>query len=208
MNLTNNLPTAAGNTSILFPGFHVTIDGRCGGPADAGGGAWRHGDLHVHRHPSPGTRAYYSGTQGDLQVEMGLYGAIIVLPAAIPGRLHVGTAMPPTLDGARRPGMKPISVWRAAAYNHPGACYDREYLFQFSEMDPNIHKQAWRKYRPPAGCTAGAAGMQSPGPDRALPSRLLPDQRTLHARLTWTPTMRRNIRTSPTTAIPTCIQEK
>ena len=26
VNLTNNLPTAAGNTSILFPGFQVTID--------------------------------------------------------------------------------------------------------------------------------------------------------------------------------------
>ena len=33
---------------------------------------------------SPGTHAYYSGTQGDLQVEMGLYGAVIVLPASVP----------------------------------------------------------------------------------------------------------------------------
>jgi FtsP/CotA-like multicopper oxidase with cupredoxin domain len=32
---------------------------------------------------SPGTRAYYSGTQSDLQVEMGMYGAIIVLPASV-----------------------------------------------------------------------------------------------------------------------------
>ena len=31
---------------------------------------------------TPGTHAYYSGTQGDLQVEMGLYGAIIVLPSS------------------------------------------------------------------------------------------------------------------------------
>jgi len=30
-----------------------------------------------------GTRAYYSGTQGDCS-EMGLYGAIIVLPATPP----------------------------------------------------------------------------------------------------------------------------
>ncbi len=30
---------------------------------------------------SPGTRSYYSGTQSDLQVEMGMYGAIIVLPS-------------------------------------------------------------------------------------------------------------------------------
>ena len=33
---------------------------------------------------APGTHAYYSGTQGDLQIEMGLYGAIIVLPASVP----------------------------------------------------------------------------------------------------------------------------
>jgi hypothetical protein len=30
----------------------------------------------------------------------------------------------------------------AAAYNNVNACYDREYLFQFSEMDPKIHTQA------------------------------------------------------------------
>jgi FtsP/CotA-like multicopper oxidase with cupredoxin domain len=29
-----------------------------------------------------------------------------------------------------------------AAYDHPSTCYDREYLFQFSEMDPLIHNQA------------------------------------------------------------------
>ncbi len=29
-----------------------------------------------------------------------------------------------------------------AAYDHPSTCYDREYLFQFSEMDDNIHTQA------------------------------------------------------------------
>ena len=29
--------------------------------------------------------SYYSGTQGDLQIEMGLYGALIVLPS-VPGR--------------------------------------------------------------------------------------------------------------------------
>ena len=30
----------------------------------------------------------------------------------------------------------------AAAYDHPSACYEREYMFQFSEMDPAIHTQA------------------------------------------------------------------
>src|SRR5205085_2142870 len=29
-----------------------------------------------------------------------------------------------------------------AAFNHAATCYDREYLFQFSEMDPKIHSAA------------------------------------------------------------------
>jgi len=45
-----------------------------------------------------------------------------------------------------------------AAYDHPGSCYDREYLFQFSEMDPNIHIQALAQVTAAGSCTAGAAG--------------------------------------------------
>src|SRR5438477_9121153 len=81
VNLTNNLPTAAGNTSILFPGFNVTpsgagaVQGLLTTEAAPGGTV-----TYTFTASSPGTRAYYSGTQGDLQVEMGLYGAIIVLP--------------------------------------------------------------------------------------------------------------------------------
>ncbi len=37
---------------------------------------------------SPGTHSYYSGTQADLQVEMGMYGALIVLPTNVPAQLH------------------------------------------------------------------------------------------------------------------------
>ncbi|MFX8160593.1 hypothetical protein ABTL01_19735, partial [Acinetobacter baumannii] len=82
---------------------------------------------------TPGTHAYYSGTQGDLQVEMGLYGALIVLPAtsgtvAVPVGCHAVAAKLP--DG------QPDYRNAAAAYNHGMACYDREYLFQFSEIDP------------------------------------------------------------------------
>src|SRR5882757_8488234 len=84
VNLTNGLPTSAGNTSILFPGFSLTSTG--GGVAGvltqeaAPGGTV----TYSFTAGTPGTRAYYSGTQGDLQVEMGLYGAIIVLPASNP----------------------------------------------------------------------------------------------------------------------------
>ena len=86
VNLTNSLPAAAGNTSILFPGFNVTgsgIDSVVGLLAQEA----PHSKTVTYKFTasSPGTRAYYSGTQGDLQVEMGLYGAIIVLPKTVPG---------------------------------------------------------------------------------------------------------------------------
>ncbi|AXV81571.1 multicopper oxidase domain-containing protein [Ralstonia solanacearum] len=150
--LTNNLPPAAGNTSILFPGFQV-----CAGTLNAGTGTCTgtqtgvQGLLTREASPNggtvtytfvastPGTHAYYSGTQGDLQVEMGLYGALVVLPTlspavlASPGCHAVASQLPDgQLDYRNAP----------AAYNHGMACYDREYLFQFSEMDPAIHTQA------------------------------------------------------------------
>ena len=88
--LTNSLPNAAGNTSILFPG--VTLQPFTDGTPGLLTQEAAPGATVTYRFtaPSPGTRAYYSGTQGDLQVEMGLYGALIVLPANVPGRLHVG----------------------------------------------------------------------------------------------------------------------
>jgi FtsP/CotA-like multicopper oxidase with cupredoxin domain len=42
-----------------------------------------------------------------------------------------------------------------AAYDHAATCYDREYLFQFSEMDPNIHDQALAQVTALKGCTSG-----------------------------------------------------
>src|SRR5450631_4164562 len=80
VNLTNGLPTAAGNTSMLFPGFKVATAGGVTGlltqEAAPGGTV-----TYTLTAGSAGTHSYYSGTQGDLQVEMGMYGAIIVLPA-------------------------------------------------------------------------------------------------------------------------------
>ena len=46
----------------------------------------------------------------------------------------------------------------AAAYDHPETCYDREYLFQWAEMDPRIHKQALAQVTARTGCAAGAPG--------------------------------------------------
>ncbi len=140
VSLTNNLPAAAGNTSILFPGFTVTAVNGVQGllTQEAAPGTTI---TYTFTATSPGTRAYYSGTQSDLQIEMGLYGAIIVLPKT------------PVADGRCKDTLAPVGANAAAqafwqesdfrlstsAYDHPSTCYDREYLFQFSEIDPAIH---------------------------------------------------------------------
>jgi FtsP/CotA-like multicopper oxidase with cupredoxin domain len=64
----------------------------------------------------PGTYMYHSGTHMELQLEMGLLGAIIVRPAGF-------DAAAPT------------------AYGHADTAYDREELFLLTEMDPEIHRQ-------------------------------------------------------------------
>jgi FtsP/CotA-like multicopper oxidase with cupredoxin domain len=140
VNLTNSLPTAAGSTSILFPGFNVTATGGVAGlltqEAAPGGTV-----SYSFTAGSPGTRAYYSGTQGDLQVEMGLYGAIIVLPSNSTVLSGCTSAQANNAAARKFWGEQDFRL-AAAAYDHARSCYDREYLFQFSEMDPNIHTQA------------------------------------------------------------------
>jgi plastocyanin len=80
----------------------------------------------------PGTYAYYSGTQPELQIEMGMYGAVIVLP-----NIAMDTACPTS-------ALSNYSDFRLAhaAYDHPQTCYDREYLFQFAEADSRINVAA------------------------------------------------------------------
>ena len=153
--LTNGLPAAAGNTSILFPGFKVTSTGGVAGlltqEAAPGGTV-----TYTFTATTPGTRAYYSGTQGDLQVEMGLYGAIIVLPANVPANCTSGLVSS-NLAAEAHWGESDFRL-APAAYDHAKSCYDREYMFQFSEMDPNIHHQADLQVQARATCTAGSAG--------------------------------------------------
>src|SRR6266513_2927065 len=156
VNLTNNLPTAAGNTSILFPGLNLAT-----GSSGVAGLLTREAApgstvSYSFVASSPGTRAYYSGTQGDLQVEMGLYGAIIVLPSATPTNCTSGLAAQNRTAQAH--WSESNYTLARAAYNHPQACYDREYLFQFSEMDPRIHRQAQEQVAARSTCVAGAPG--------------------------------------------------
>jgi len=155
VNLTNGLPLAAGSTSILFPGFNVVATGGAAGlltkEAAPGGTV-----TYTFTASSPGTRAYYSGTQSDLQVEMGMYGAIIVLPAAVPPACTGGLAAS-NLVAESTAGESDFRL-AAAAYDHPKSCYDREYLFQFSEMDPNIHRKAQEQVALAApACSSGAS---------------------------------------------------
>jgi hypothetical protein len=68
----------------------------------------------------PGTFLYNSASRPDLQVEMGLAGALIVYPAA-PGQAYED-AEPSNQSG-----------------NPAGSQYEQEYLFFLSEMDSEIH---------------------------------------------------------------------
>ncbi len=163
VHLTNNLPASAGNTSILFPGFTMLpfTDGTAGLlTQEAANGATV---TYSFVASSPGTRSYYSGSQSDLQVEMGMYGAVIVLPKNVPAACSAG--LPLTNPGANATAKSNKSQAHlgvdeldfrlaAAAYDNPRTCYDREYLFQFSEMDPNIHLQAESQVAACANATA------------------------------------------------------
>ena len=71
-------------------------------------------------------------------------------------RADTATAASRNWHGARTSGS------RVAAYDHPETCYDREYLFQFSEMDPNIHQQALEQVT--------AAGAARPDPSGCVPA--------------------------------------
>jgi FtsP/CotA-like multicopper oxidase with cupredoxin domain len=161
VNLANHLPAAAGNTSILFPGFNVTTSCTGATPSGVQGlmtcEAAPNGTVtYTFIASAPGTHAYYSGTQGDLQIEMGLYGAVIVLPASVPANC---------ISGYHALNLTAKAAWgetdfrlSQAAYDHPGTCYDREYLFQWAEMDARIHKEALAQATALAGCAAGTAG--------------------------------------------------
>lgn len=69
---------------------------------------------------NPGTFLYQSGISPQVQVDMGLVGAMIVRP-------NVTVTLP---DNDPAIGL---------AYDDPSTAYDREYLFFLSEMDPRLH---------------------------------------------------------------------
>lgn len=115
IDLTNGLPAAAGNVSIVFPGHQVQATAGTGVPGALTQEAIPGGSVsYSFTATTPGTYQYHSGTQQDLQVEMGLYGAIIVRP----------------------------DLGLSFAYDNPNTDFDREYLFLVSEVDLDIHQAA------------------------------------------------------------------
>ena len=145
--LTNNLPVAAGNTSIIFTGFPVKATG---GQPGTNVQEAAHGQTVTYTFTAskPGTYAYYSGTQSDVQIDMGLFGALIVLPSAA------------TATAANAAGNHcvtgPYSL-AASAYDNIYTCYDREYLFQLSEASLAVHEGALAQVNAcKAALTAGA----------------------------------------------------
>jgi len=108
--LRNNLPQA---TSMVFPGqVDVTATGGLAGDVTQESMSDTDVVTYSFTAGSPGTYLYNSGTDMDLQIEMGLVGAIVVRPSS----------------GAND-----------RAYNHIGTSYDHEYLFLLTEMDPKVH---------------------------------------------------------------------
>jgi hypothetical protein len=154
--LTNHLPVAAGSTSILFSGLElVSVSGGVPGlltqEATPNGGTVTY-TLVAH---APGTHAYYSGTQADLQIEMGLYGAVVVRPGVPPS-----TCAALGSDTAQRLGRgNPGVEYRLApsAFDHAATCYDREYLTQWMELDSRIHRQAETQLKAIASCPASSS---------------------------------------------------
>jgi FtsP/CotA-like multicopper oxidase with cupredoxin domain len=166
VNLTNLLPPGAGATSIIFPGMAVTATGSSGvltSEATNGGGTV----SYTFTAAKPGTYAYYSGTQPDLQIEMGLSGAMVVLPNAASA----------TAAGCKSMPVGSYSL-AASAYGHPDSCYDREYLFQFTELSSNIHEQVKAQVDacPIAPCPQIAAIMEPYRPNYFMVNgRSMPD---------------------------------
>jgi manganese oxidase len=109
--LTNTLTVPA---SLVFPGqSNVRATGGTRGPI-AREAAPGQTVTYTFTASEPGTYTYFSGTNPELQVEMGMFGAIVVRPASNP------------------------AAW---AYNHADSAYDHEYLYLISDVDPVIHRQ-------------------------------------------------------------------
>lgn len=117
INLTNNLDEPV---SMTFPGQTNVTAAQVTAPTQLGlltlealpGGTV----SYTFTAPEPGTYYYQSGTNMDVQLQMGLFGALIVMPGGA------------GFDDGKH------------AYNHEDSRFDRQVLFLLSEMDVNHHE--------------------------------------------------------------------
>jgi len=105
-------------SSMVFPGHQVAATGGTSGLVTQESCSLAQVVTYDFVATQPGTYTYYSGTQTELQIEMGLLGAIIVRP----------------YDDLGPAG--------GFAYNNESTAFDHEVLFLLTSMDPLIHQQA------------------------------------------------------------------
>ena len=116
--LTNTLDEPV---SLVFPGqTGVTATAVTGKPSAQGqltleAGAATGQVTYSFKATHPGTFMYHSGSHEDLQIEMGLVGALVVRPHGY------------------------ASGSNQIAYDDPATKYDHEYLFLETDIDPLIH---------------------------------------------------------------------
>jgi len=110
---TSSLPNGE-CSSIMFPGQKVAASGGSAGVLTNESCGATDPVTYTFTADQPGTYMYYSGTHMDLQIEMGLVGALIVRPSGYS-------------DTARK------------AYGPSDTAFTYEYLFLLTSMDPLIH---------------------------------------------------------------------
>lgn len=114
INLTNELGVANMPVSLVFPGQEgVSASGGSAGVLTQESTGSADTVTYTFTANHAGTYLYHSGTRPELQIEMGMLGALIVRPPAA-----------------------------NQAYNHPDTAFDQEYLFLLTEMDPQVHYYA------------------------------------------------------------------
>jgi len=173
--LTNTLDE---DTSLVFPGQSgVLADGQPSLPVVNAGKvtslapvATKNGGSVTYQFvaDAPGTYLYESGTDPAKQVEMGLYGAIIVRPT--------------TKDAAGIPQLTKDANGNPQAYGDPRTAYQptREFLHILSQVDPKLHLAVeqkkpfdWSSYSAKYFLINGRSAPDSVSPNNAswLPSQ-------------------------------------
>jgi FtsP/CotA-like multicopper oxidase with cupredoxin domain len=84
---------------------------------------------------NPGTYLYESGTHPAVQVQMGLYGALVVYPTAA-----IATAFATAVTTSTVPGTVTRTLAAAPqAYNDPSTAFASEVVLLYSEVDQELH---------------------------------------------------------------------